>query len=112
MRSNSINNGFGTPTSYIKASNVPLTGSVSLSIDSNVYVLKPDGVLARFLSGGQDGFKLDTIDPPLRAASGMWTNQDSDYIAISDPAGKRVVIYKKDGSLKAQLTSEKFTTRY
>ncbi len=108
-RSQSTSAGFGSEQSYIKAANVSLTNAVGLAIDSNVYVLKADGVLARFLSGGQEGFDLAQVDPPLRAASGIWTVVDGGHIAITDPAGKRVLIFNKDGSLRAQLTSSEFT---
>jgi hypothetical protein len=109
-RAQSGSAGFGAESAYIKASNVPLTNAVGLAIDSNVYVLKADGTLARFLSGGQEGFSLATVDPALRAASGIWTNADAQRIAITDPAGKRVLIFNKDGTLKAQLTSNQFTS--
>ena len=108
-RARNKNDGFGAALAYIKASNISLAGAVGLAIDSNVYILKPDGTVARFLSGGQEGFSLTTIDPPLRAASGIWTEADATRIAISDPAGKRIVIFNKDGSLKAQLTSDDLT---
>lgn len=101
--------GFGTEQAYIKASTLQLNNSVSLAIDSNVYVLKSDGTLARFLSGGQEGFTLSTIDPPLRASSGIWTVVDGTRIAITDPAEKRVVVFNKDGTLKAQITSPDFS---
>ncbi|MBU1034271.1 hypothetical protein KKF59_04510 [Patescibacteria group bacterium] len=104
-----ISGGFGAEQSYIKASNVELAGAVGLAIDSNVYVLKPDGTVARFLSGGQEGFSLTAIEPPLRAASAIWTDVDATNIVITDPAEKRVLIFNKDGTLKAQLQSDKFS---
>ncbi|MFA5935838.1 MAG: hypothetical protein WC787_03225 [Patescibacteria group bacterium] len=109
-RGQSGTNGFGAETAYIKASNIPLQNSVALAIDSNVYILKADGTLARFLSGGQEGFSLTQVDPPLRAASGIWTTADAQRIAITDPAGKRVLVFNKDGTLKAQLTSPSFSS--
>lgn len=108
-RAQSSGSGFGSESAYVKASNSPLTGAVGLAIDSNIYVLMPDGTVARFLSGGQEGFSFAAINPPLRAASGIWTNADATKIAVTDPAGKRVVIFNKDGTLKAQLTSGEFT---
>ncbi|MBI4138774.1 hypothetical protein HY479_01340 [Candidatus Uhrbacteria bacterium] len=101
--------GFGSEQPYIKAATTDLAGAVGLAIDSNVYVLKPDATVARFLSGGQEAFGLVAIDPPLRAASAIWTNADATRLAIADPAGKRIVIFNKDGTLKAQLTSKEFT---
>lgn len=108
-RAPSSGSGFGAETPYIKASDISLKNSVGLAIDSNVYVLKTDGTVVRFLSGGQEGFSLMPIDPPLKAASGIWTTAEATRLAISDPAGKRVVIYNKDGSLKSQVTSTDFT---
>lgn len=101
--------GFGAGQPYIKASTLNLNNSVGLAIDSNVYVIKADGTLARFLSGGQEGFTLSTIDPQLRAASGIWTVADGTRIVITDPAEKRVVVFNKDGTLKAQIVSKDFT---
>lgn len=109
-RSPSSGSGFGTATTYIRASNIPLQNAVGMAIDSNVYVLLADGTLARFLSGGQEGFSLSQVDPALRAASGIWTNADAQRIVVTDPAGKRVLVFNKDGTLKAQLTSPQFTS--
>ena len=104
-RSQNSGSGFGGEASYIKASNASLDTAVSLAIDSNVYVLKNDGTLLRFLSGGQEGFALGAIDPVLRAASGIWADVDSSYIYITDPADRRILVFDKNGALKAQLTS-------
>lgn len=109
-RSQSSGSGFGAAAAYIKAANIPLQNAVGMAIDSNVYVLLADGTLARFLSGGQEGFSLSQVDPALRAASGIWTNADAQRIVITDPAGKRVLVFNKDGTLKSQLTSPNFTS--
>ncbi|MBU1032758.1 MAG: hypothetical protein ABII13_02630 [Patescibacteria group bacterium] len=108
-RAEGSGSGFGTAQGYIKASDVSLTGSVGMAIDGSVYVIKPDGNVTRFLSGGQEGFNLTDIDPPLRAASAIWTEANIDRIVITDPADKRILIFNKDGSLRAQLTSDQFS---
>lgn len=99
---------FGGESEYIKAADVSISGAVSMSIDSNVYVLKNDGTLLQFLSGAQVSFSLSNIDPPLRAASSLWAVSDSNIFVITDPAEKRILVYEKNGSLKAQLTSSQF----
>ncbi len=104
-RSQKSGDGYGPESAYIKAANTALQGAIGIAIDSNVYVLKNDGTLLRFLSGGQEGFSLSPVDPPLRAASGIWTSIDSPNIYISDPADKRILIFDKNGNLKSQLTS-------
>jgi len=107
-RYNAVGGGFNGEVSYIKASDVSLNGAVSLAIDSNVYVLKNDGQLMQFLSGGQVSFSLPTIDPPLRAASSLWTETDSSLLVITDSAEKRILVFDKSGALKAQITSPEF----
>lgn len=104
-RTQAANGGFSNETAYIKATDATLTDAVGLAIDSNVYILKSNGTLLRFLSGGQEGFGLATIDPPLRAASSIWTDLNSQFIYITDPADKRILVYDKNGALKAQITS-------
>jgi len=107
-RATNSGGGFGGESAYIKAADVSIAGAVSLAIDSNVYVLKNDGQLMQFLSGGQVSFGLTAIDPPLRAASSLWTSADSPLLIIADPADKRVLVYEKNGSLKAQYVSSQF----
>ena len=108
-RASSASGGFGGEQSYIKASTSDLAGSVGIAIDSNVYILKADGTVSRFLSGGQEAFGFVSVDPPLRAASAIWTSADATKIAVADPAEKRILLFNKDGTLKAQLTSSEFT---
>jgi DNA-binding beta-propeller fold protein YncE len=79
-----------------------------MAIDSNVYVLKGNGTLVRFLSGGQEGFALAPIDPPLTNATGLFTDIDTTSIYIADPTGKRVLVFDKTGSLKSQITAPEF----
>jgi hypothetical protein len=104
-RSQKSGSGFGAEAAYIKASNATLDNAVSIAIDSNVYVLKNDGTLIRFLSGGQEGFALSAVDPVIRAASSVWTDMNSTYLYVTDPADKRILVFDKNGALKAQLTS-------
>lgn len=108
-RSQQSGNSFGGETSYIKASDAPVNDGVALAIDSNVYVLKANGSVVQFLSGGQVSFGLYPIDPPIRAASNIWTGVDSTMLYITDPADKRVLLFDKSGTLKSQLTSTQFS---
>lgn len=101
--------GFTGETPYIKASDTSLEGAIGLAIDSNVYVLKSNGQLLSFLSGGQISLSLSSVDPAIRAASGIWTDSDATSIYVSDLADKRLLIFDKNGSLRSQLTSPQFS---
>lgn len=104
----SATGGFGNEQAYLQAANTDISDAVSLAIDSNVYVLKSNGVIARFYSGGQDGFALPAIDPPLQHGASVWAAADGQYVAIADPDGKRVVLFTKDGHLVGQYISPVF----
>lgn len=104
-RSAAVAGGFSGETAYVKATSIPLSNATGLAIDSSVFVLTNTGSVVRFLSGGQEGFALNPIDPPIRAASGIWTTVDSQQLIITDPADKRILIFDKNGALKSQITS-------
>lgn len=107
----STSGGFGSEQAYLQAASTDLGDAVALGIDANVYVLKRNGTLVRFFSGGDDGFSLPTIDPELTNANDLWTEDDaeSQYLGIADAQGKRVLLFTKEGRLAAQYTSPVFT---
>jgi DNA-binding beta-propeller fold protein YncE len=106
----STSGGFGAEQAYLQAASTSLNDAVALSIDSNVYVLKQNGTVVRFFSGGDDGFTLPAIDPPLVSGNDIWTEDEaeSQYIGIADASGKRVLLFTKEGRLAAQYTSPAF----
>lgn len=104
----SVSGGFGNGSKYLQAASANLSLATSISIDSNVYVLSKDGTLSRFYNGGQDGFALSQIDPPLQNGNQIWTDADNQNIAITDAQEKRVVIYTKEGRLIQQYASPVF----
>lgn len=104
----SATGGFGAEQAYLQATNTDLSDAVALAIDSNIYVLKHNGVVARFFSGGEDGFSLPPIDPALENGDDIWADADGQYVAIADKIGKRIVLFTKEGRLVAQYTSPAF----
>ncbi|MFA5129768.1 MAG: hypothetical protein WC477_02480 [Patescibacteria group bacterium] len=100
--------GFGNASKYLQAGSTSLSNAVSLSIDSNIYVLTSAGSVARYFNGGQDGFSLAPIDPPMTSGNQIWTDPDSQYVVVADASNKRVVVFTKDGHLVSQLVSSAF----
>ncbi len=99
--------GFDRQTAYIKAPSVVLHNAVALAVDSSVYILKRDGIILRFLSGVVENFALSQTNPPLRSASGLWTELDSKYMILVDPSEKRILMFEKNGDLKTQIISSR-----
>ena len=99
---------FGQESTYLKQNTTDLTNAVSLAIDSNIYIGKQDGTVARYLSGAQETWSLHSISPPLTSLTSLWTDPNTDRIVISDLVNKRVLVFRKDGQLIAQITSPDF----
>ncbi|HWQ99805.1 MAG TPA: hypothetical protein VN397_03090 [Candidatus Methylomirabilis sp.] len=104
----SASGGFGSEQAYLQAASTNLNNAVSLAIDSNVYVLTSNGQMARFYAGGQDGFSLSPVDPPLQSGNAMWTMADGQYVGVADSQNKRALLFTKEGRLVAQYVSPAF----
>lgn len=92
-------------TEYLKQTSEDLTGARALAIDASVYVAFEDGTVKRYLSGTEESWKPVEIDPALDNAVSIWTTPDTDRVVIADQKNKRIVIFRKDGRLVAQLVS-------
>ncbi len=107
-RINSTSAGFSGSSGYFDEVQNELKGAISFAIDSDVYVAKSNGTIIKYLSGEQQAFGLSSVDPALRSISAIWTDTDDNRIIATDPADKRILVFDKNGLLKAQLISEQF----
>ncbi|MFO0764626.1 MAG: hypothetical protein U0487_01075 [Patescibacteria group bacterium] len=109
-RHEASSSGFGSGTSYIKQTTVPLTDTTGIAIDSSVYVSWRDGKLKRYLSGAEETWAPAQVDPVVTSITSIWTDgADHDRIVATDTTGKRILVWRKsDGALIAQLTSPNF----
>ncbi len=85
---------------------VNLKSVIDVGIDGYVWLLYPNGSMLKFLSGVQQPFALEPIDPPLTQAVALWVNAadgELGRIYIADAATNRVVVFDKNGKLLAQL---------
>ena len=96
-----------TPEPYFPPeTTVNLKSVIDVGIDGYVWLLYPNGSILKFLSGIQEPFALEPIDPPLTQAVALWVNAaegDLGRIYIADAATNRVVVFDKNGKLLAQL---------
>jgi len=100
--------GFGSESAYLKQNSANLSTATAIAIDINVYVTFADGKLMRYMAGVEEVWSPNTIDPPLTSAASLWTDPETDRLVIADPAGKRILVYRKDGKLVAQIVSKNF----
>ncbi len=98
--------GYGGETGYIKQLSTSLGNAVGIAIDANIYVALQDGRVIRYYQGNEDPWSLGAADPPVTNIHDVWTAADLDRVVVTDQAGKRILVYRKqDGRLVAQLTS-------
>ncbi len=100
--------GISGESAYLKQTSANMGQANGMSIDASVYVSFSDGTLKRYLSGAEETWKPVTVEPPLASAASVWAPVDTDRVAVADTAGKRIVIFRKDGRLVGQLTSPEF----
>lgn len=101
--------GVAQETAYLKQNSSSLADAAGIAIDANVYVAWRNGTIRRYLSGAEESWAPVTIDPPLQNASGIWTAAETDRVVVSDPVGKRILVFRKDGRLVAQLIADNWT---
>lgn len=88
--------------------NVDLSKAISLDIDGNVYVLKNNGELLKYVRGKKENFSLSPIEPALSQASKIMVSQDGNFLYIFDQSANRLAVFSKDGKFVCQYASDKF----
>jgi hypothetical protein len=79
-----------------------LSDPISFSIDGQIYVLKLNGQVEKYLKGEKQNFSLDEIDPPFTSPKKIVVSQDLEFIYIFEPESKRLVIFDKTGKFLSQ----------
>ncbi|MBM3205000.1 hypothetical protein FJZ48_03425, partial [Candidatus Uhrbacteria bacterium] len=65
--------GFGSESAYLKQTNTTLSDAQGIAIDSSVYVTLKNGSVVRYLSGVQEPWTLNQVEPAMTSAAGIWT---------------------------------------
>ncbi|PIR48066.1 hypothetical protein COV06_01560 [Candidatus Uhrbacteria bacterium CG10_big_fil_rev_8_21_14_0_10_50_16] len=90
-----VENGeYGPGTSWLQDP-VDLSQVQAIAIDGNVW-LADNGSVRRLEQGREVGADMSSIDPPLGAVRDLWTNAETPFLFILDPANKRVIVYNKE----------------
>ncbi len=95
-------------TAYVKTPNPDLERATTIAIDSSVYVGTSAGKVIKLLSGKTENWNLATVDPELRSVTSLWTDAETPLLVIADAENKRLLVFKKDGSLLQQISSPEF----
>jgi hypothetical protein len=101
--------GFTNQKPWLVDKNIDLTNTISLAIDSNVYLLKNNGQVLKFYTGKLQNWGLKNLEPTLTQPTKVYTSVDDNYIYILEPKEQRLVIIDKNGALIIQYYCEKFS---
>ncbi|MEI6596998.1 MAG: hypothetical protein WCL13_02180 [bacterium] len=85
-----------------------LTGVTSLDINGNIYLLKNNGEISEYSKGKKQEFSISPVEPNLSQATKLAISETQDYLYVFEPAGKRLVVFNKNGNFVNQYTSDKF----
>ncbi len=107
LRHSKTQSGYDRGTPWLDEDVAPdLSDAVSTAIDGDVFVLKQNGEVLKFAAGEQRPFDISGLDPALENPTELYTYNDVDGIYILEPTNKRVVALNKQGTFRAQYTSD------
>jgi hypothetical protein len=89
---------YGAKTAWMQ-DGVSLGGALNIAIsdDGYIYILRDNGQIDKYWSGGDKDFALKGLDPALSSAS-LFKLLDS-KLMILDKSSKRLILFNMDGSL-------------
>ncbi len=107
-RHQKFGDGYLKGVAWVKDETIDLSDAVSMAIDGNIWVATQSGNIYKLNAGKREDFDLSAIDPAINTPNYIWTDVNSKYVYISDPATRRVIVLEKDGTLFRQYVSKKF----
>lgn len=109
--------GFGKVIDYLK-DNEDVKNTLAITGDAAIYLLDKNDGIVKYVQGRKKKVDWTPLDPPFAvfyttsasdtARIKIWTSEDSLFLYILDPIGKRLIVYNKNGDLKKQYTSPQF----
>ncbi len=100
--------GYSARGEYINdGSNV--AGAISLAIDSNVYAMKANGEVIQYLGGKKQEYSLSNLPITIKAATHVFTNEDTTGLYISEASEKRIVRIDAEGKYVGEYLSDTFS---
>lgn len=100
---------YSSGQAWLTDRSVAIAEAQGLAVDGNIFLVSKTGSVSQLFQGErQVDFSLDQIEPALEHAGAMWTDTQSNFLYLTDPVGKRLVVFTKTGSLKDQYVSDHF----
>ena len=78
--------------------------------DGDLYVFSSGGSVIRFRRGKSIDFNFIPIDPSLTSIKQVWTSETTKFLYVLDVTQARLIVFDKEGRLKAQYRADAFPT--
>lgn len=109
LRYDRVGSGFGSGTPWILNKSTSLADAVSITIDGDIYIFKADGSFVKLADNEEVSWYTGVMDPELAGDGFIWSDDESKYLYLLEPSGKRVVVIEKEsGTMNVQYHSENF----
>jgi hypothetical protein len=103
----SSSTGYSKGNDYLDTRAVSIKDSRSVAIDGNIYILKSDASVAKFVKGSFDSdFKISELPSPFATISNpaqIYTEADTSFIYILDRDNSRIIRFEKNGQYSNQF---------
>lgn len=96
--------GFGK-TDYLKGTN-NISNSISIAIDSDLWLLQKSGSLLQFTKGNNDNLSVSGLSTPLSSPTRVSTTLGENNVYILDNGNSRIVVLDKKGNFVNQYQAE------
>ncbi|MEK7083877.1 MAG: hypothetical protein AAB932_01445, partial [Patescibacteria group bacterium] len=100
--------GSGQP--WIKKQTVLPLDARFLAIDGDLYVVSVNGSVQKLRRGMAIPFNLTPIDPDMTNVTDVWTSEKTSFIYLLDAESARLVVFTKEGKLRAQYRTDVLKT--
>jgi len=97
--------GYGRGAEYLDDTS-SIQNPISLTIDSDIYILSPNGSITKYTAGEKQTFDISSLLVDIGEAKKIYTNPDIVSILVSTDS--EIVLIGKDGKYKGRYVSDKF----
>ncbi len=101
-----LGSSYSKAAAYANTKTVSIKGAIDLAIDGDIYVLKADGSVVKFVKGTPEAdFAIRDIPAPLNTITTptkLFTDDTTNSIFILDKKNSRVVKFDKSGAFNTQ----------
>lgn len=101
--------GYSDKRSYFKFQpQLDFDSVLKLQIDGSIWLLTKGGKIFKFTQGVEDSFNIKGLDKELSSPKSFFVSSETDSLYLLDNGNNRLLVFDKQGTVKAQYRSKSF----